>query len=77
MRTERVTLDMDETSLYVARYAAQVANMTLSDWLSKVARAEGMAQSMAASAESYRLHPDEPPGWAEYVEEQMFREDQA
>lgn len=67
---------MDGTSLYVARYAAQAANLTLSDWLSKVARTEGMAQSMVASGPNYRLHPDEPPGWAGYIEEQMFREDE-
>ena len=77
MRTERVALDMDKAALYIARYAAQAANLSLSDWLSKVARAEGMSQSMAAYAENYRLHPDEPPGWAEYRDEQMFRDDDA
>jgi hypothetical protein len=74
MPTERVTLELDATALYVARAAAEAANLSLSDWISRVARAQGVREGAAMSAEQDRLHPDEPPGWAEHTLKRMFAE---
>jgi hypothetical protein len=46
MPTERVTLEMDQTSLYVARFAAEAAQLPLADWLSRVARDQGLREGL-------------------------------
>jgi hypothetical protein len=72
MPTERVTLDLDRTALYLARAAADAAHLSLSDWLSVVARERGMQVAAEMSAANERLHPDEPVGWADEVADRVF-----
>ncbi|GIE97919.1 hypothetical protein [Paractinoplanes rishiriensis] len=74
MPTEQVTVEMDKTALYLARGAAEAAHLSLGDWLSKVAREQGMVIAAEQAAENDRRFPDEPPGWADDVEDCMFRE---
>ncbi|MET0417545.1 MAG: hypothetical protein ABW022_16150 [Actinoplanes sp.] len=72
MPIERVTLDLDSTALYVARAAAESKQMSLSQWISQAVRAKGIAEGAELSAHQERLHPDEPPGWADDLIERMF-----
>ena len=72
MPTDRITLDLDRTALYVARAAADAAQMSLSQWVSQAVRTMGIAEGAELSARQERLHPDEPPGWADDLIERMF-----
>jgi len=77
MLKERITLDMDKSALYAARFAADAAKLSLAEWLSRVAWDQAIAESARHSAEQDRLHPDEPPGWAADSLERIFGEDPA
>lgn len=74
---EPVTVDLQRQSLYVARMAAEAKGMTLSEWLSHAAWRQAIIESAEMSAEFYRLHPDEPPGWEEDSLDRIFGEDAA
>lgn len=77
MPTERVILDMDNVALYAARAAAEAQDLSLAEWVSKVALDQAISQAAQHSAEQERLHPDEPPGWADDSAKRTFGEDLA
>ncbi|NMO51968.1 hypothetical protein HH310_12270 [Actinoplanes sp. TBRC 11911] len=74
MATERITLDMDSTSLHVARSAADLARMPLAEWVARAVRDRGIAEAAAHTAEQDQLHPDLMKEWAEEIEQRMFED---
>ena len=77
MPTERVTLDLEKKALHAARIAAETANVSLSEWLSKVAWERAVAESARHFAEQERLHPHDRPWWVEDPDDRRAREDEA
>ncbi|MEU4160297.1 hypothetical protein [Actinoplanes sp. NPDC026670] len=75
--TEPVTVDLERKALFAARVAAQAKGLSLSEWLSRVAWEQAVAEAAETSAEQYRLHPDEPPGWADSALDRVFGQDAA
>jgi hypothetical protein len=77
VHTERVTVDLETKALYAARVAADMANLSLSEWLGKVAWEQAVAASAQHFAQQERLHPDERPGWLEDAEDRILPEREA
>ncbi|WP_430780604.1 hypothetical protein [Actinoplanes sp. G11-F43] len=76
-KPETVTVQLERKSLLAARAAAASQGISLSEWLSRVAWEQAVIESSALSAEQYRLHPDEPPGWREEGLDRIFGQDVA
>ncbi|MDR6324917.1 hypothetical protein [Actinoplanes couchii] len=72
-----MTVDIERQSLMAARMAAEAKGMTLSQWLSHAAWRQAIIESAELSAEFFRLHPDEPPGWREDGLDRIFEQDVA
>lgn len=70
MPTERITLDLDATGLYAARFVAHAKGVPLSEWISKVVRERAIAEGM----ESHVVSPA-PPGWEEETQARIFGDD--
>jgi hypothetical protein len=77
MATERVNLSMDKAALAAARLAAAGDNVSLSEWLSKVAWDRAVAQAARVSAEQDRHLPDELVGWDGDGADRIFGQDAA
>ncbi|GAA4932561.1 hypothetical protein GCM10025331_16460 [Actinoplanes utahensis] len=75
--TEKITLDLDPTGLYAARFAAAAENMPLDDWISRAVRARAIQEDMERQRERGQLDLDDPPGWAEMVERNVLGVDEA
>ncbi|MEV0896799.1 hypothetical protein [Actinoplanes sp. NPDC049802] len=74
MPTERITLDLDATGLYAARYAAAARSQSLDEWISKVVRDHAIRDALEVDGPRDDL--DEPPGWADEIMDNIFREDE-
>jgi hypothetical protein len=74
MPTERITLDLDSTALYIARSAADLVRMPLSEWVSRAVQDRGTADAAAHSAEQDQLHPELMAEWTEELERRMFED---
>jgi hypothetical protein len=77
MATERVSLSMDKAALAAARVAAADENLSLSEWLSKVAWTRAVEHAAKVSAEQDRRLPDEMPGWDTDGTDRVFGQDAA
>ena len=75
MPTERVVLEMDKKALYAARLTAEKHNISLFDWLSKIAWAEAIDEAAKAGGQNDHLFREEWPGWEEERLALMFGED--
>lgn len=72
-----MSVDLERKALFAARAAAQASGVSLSEWLSRVAWEQAVAEAAETSAEQCRLHPDEPPGWEEATLDRVFGADAA
>jgi len=77
MATERVSLSMDKAALAAARVAAAGENLSLSEWLSKVAWTRAVEHAAKVSAEQDRHLPDELAGWDTDGADRVFGQDAA
>lgn len=77
MATERVNLTMDKAALAAARAAAAGENLSLSEWLSKVAWTQAIERAAKVSAEQDRQLPDELVGWDDDGATRVFGQDAA
>lgn len=77
MPAEKITLDLDPDGLYAARFAAAARNLSLADWISQAVRDQAIRECMERQRESGQPDLDEPPGWAEMVEKNVFGVDEA
>lgn len=75
MATERVSLSMDKAALAAARVAAAGENLSLSEWLSKVAWTRAVEHAAKISAEQDRNPPDELVGWGHDGTDRVFGQD--
>lgn len=76
MPIERITLDLDATGLYAARFAAAARNQSLDEWISELVRSRAIHEAMESPTERERPQLDEPPGWADEVMDRIFSEDE-
>jgi hypothetical protein len=59
MPTEKVTLELRSTAVYVAGLAARQAELSLEDWISRAIVNQGFAEDAERAAEYFRLHPEQ------------------
>ena len=75
MPMERVDVSLDRAALLAARASASANNVSLSEWLSKVAWDQAIWQAAETSAEQDRRHHEELAGRDEEAAERIFGQD--
>jgi hypothetical protein len=77
MATERVSLSMDKAALAAARIAAAGENLSLSEWLSKVAWTRAIEHAAKVSADQDRRLPNRLGEWDHDGADRVFGRDVA
>jgi hypothetical protein len=77
MPMERIDVSLEKAALVAARASASANNVSLSEWLSKVAWDQAIWQAAETSAEQDRLHPEELTGRDEEAAERIFGQDES